>query len=183
MISLKNELNLNNMGFIKKMDDYLNMIAESLNNPLEIKWVGNPDNLIGLFNVDNRIFKINCVEKGNNIWKFDFYFLKNNIFSPELTGHGKDRFRILPTVKDGMYYLHQIKNPNAIIYGAVDDSKGRKKIYENFSRDFAKEKKYMFYTKIEDNKQIYVLYKESMNTDILFDAIYKIVEEEREDKL
>ena len=51
------------------MDTYFNAIVESLNNPLEIKWVDNPDNLIGLFNTDNHIFKINCAEKENNTWK------------------------------------------------------------------------------------------------------------------
>jgi hypothetical protein len=35
-----------------------------------------------------------------------------------------------------------------------------KKLYESFSKDFAKEKEYEFYTKVENDKQIFVIYKE-----------------------
>lgn len=91
---------------IKKLDEYFKIISEAFENPLSIRWVDKDNILIGLFTVNNNIFQINCINKNNNIWKYEFYIMdENKNFSPELTKNEKDKYRVLPTVKSGMMYL------------------------------------------------------------------------------
>lgn len=177
---------MSNKKFIKKMDDYFDMISEAFDNPLDIKWIDKNDILIGLFTVNNHIYQIKCENKENHIWKYDFYFYeKNKNFSPELTGFEKDKFRILPTVELGIQYLYDNKNIEAIIFGASDESKGRKKLYESFCQRFSKKNSLEYYTRIHSDvdegidRQIFVLYKEDINKDILSNTVFKILEEEK----
>jgi len=166
--------------FIKKLDDFFQSVSEAFDNPLEIKWIDKKSELIGLFTINNNIYQINCLDKGNYIWKYDFYYLTDDkSFSPDLTGFESDKFRVLPTVRDGMKYLIDNKKVNAIVFGAADDSKGRKKLYESFCIKFSKENDYLFYTKISNNNQIFILYKDSLDLDILSETIIKIIEIEK----
>jgi len=174
------------MKKIKKIEEYFDNLLEAFDNPLPIKWIDKDNILRGLFTVNDNIYQIVCANKGNNIWKYDFYFFdKNKDFKPELTGLEKDKFRVLPTVKVGMKYLYDSKDINAIVFGASDKSKGRKKIYEQFSKDFSTENNLEYYTKIysdlTDNtdRQIFVLYKKEMDNDILAKTILEILEEEK----
>lgn len=181
---------MNKNKFIKKLDDFFDMTKEAFKNPLPIKWVDKSNQLIGLFSVNNNIYQINCVEKINNIWKYDFYIVEkmenNLILSPELTGKEKDKFRVLPTILVGLDYLILGKSPDSIIIGATDKSKGRKKLYESHLKDLSKKINYEFYTKIyqssediSDIKQIFVLYKKDIDREILSDVVIKCIEEEK----
>jgi hypothetical protein len=174
------------MKKIKKIDEYFDNLSEAFDNPLPIKWVDKGDILRGLFTVNDNIYQIVCVNKGNNIWKYDFYFFeKNKNFTPELTGLEKDKFRVLPTVKDGIKYLYDNKDINAIVFGASDKSKGRKKLYEQFCKYFSSENNLEFYTKVHSDlnenidRQIFVLYKNNLDIDILTNTILEILEEEK----
>lgn len=165
---------------IKKLDEYFRIISEAFENPLPIKWVDKNNILIGLFIVNDNIFQINCINKNSNIWKYDFYIMdKDKNFSPELTKNEKDKYRVLPTVKSGMKYLIETKEVEAIVFGATDSSRGRKKLYESFCNDFSKENNFDYYTNIQDDKQIFVMYKKNIDKNILTDTIIKIVDEEK----
>jgi hypothetical protein len=174
------------MKKIKKIDEYFDNLSEAFDNPLTIKWIDKGDILRGLFTVNDNIYQIVCINKGNNIWKYDFYFFeKNKDFTPELTGLEKDKFRVLPTVKVGMKYLYDNKDINAVVFGASDKSKGRKKLYEQFCKDFSFENNLEYYTRVYSDlnenvdRQIFVLYKKDLNKDILSETILKILEEEK----
>jgi hypothetical protein len=165
---------------IKKLDEYFKTISEAFENPLPIKWVDKNSVLIGLFTVNSNIFQINCINKDNNIWKYDFYIMdKDKNFSPELTKNEKDKYRVLPTVKSGMQYLLDNKEVDAVVFGATDNSRGRKKLYESFCKEFSKLNNLEFYTKIQDNKQIFTLFKKNIDKKILTDTIIQIVDEEK----
>jgi hypothetical protein len=165
---------------IKKLDEYFKTISEAFENPLPIKWVDKNSILIGLFTVNSNIFQINCINKDNNIWKYDFYIMdKDKNFSPELTKNEKDKYRVLPTVKSGMQYLLDNKEFDAVVFGATDNSRGRKKLYESFCIEFSKDNNLEFYTKIQDNKQIFTLFKKNIDKKILTDTIIQIVDEEK----
>lgn len=181
---------MTNNKFIKKLDDFFDMTKEAFENPLPIKWVDRSNQLIGLFEVNGSVYQINCHEKANNIWKYDFYIvekIKNSIvLSPELTGKEKDKFRVLPTILIGLDYFIKKKSPDSIIMGATDRSKGRKKIYESYLRDISLKSNYGFYTRvyqssddISDIKQIFVLYKKSIDKEVLSNVIIKCIEEEK----
>lgn len=178
---------MTNKNFIKNLDDFFNSISEAFDNPLKIKWVDKDDILRGFFTVDDNIYQIVCENKGNNIWKYDFYFFESdkNQFSTELTKNNKDKFRVLPTVKVGMQYLYDKKKADAIVFGASDKSRGRKKIYESFCEVFSTDNNLKYYTKVhsdlENNidRQIFILYKELINKELLTKTIFKILEEEK----
>jgi hypothetical protein len=174
------------MKKIKRIDDFLNLVSEAFDNPLDIKWINKGNILRGLFSVNDHIYQIVCEDKGNNIWKYDFYFYEENKkFSPELTGFEKDKFRVLPTIKSGIQYLYDNRNINAIIFGSSDNSKGRKKIYESFCKLFCDQNNLDFYTKVHSNldenidRQIFIMFKKDMDKDILSDVVIKILEEEK----
>ena len=78
-----------------------------------------------------------------------------------------------------MKYLIDNKKVDAIVFGATDNSKGRKKLYESFCNEFSKENNLEFYTNIQDNKQIFTMYKKNIDNSLLIDTIKKIVEEEK----
>lgn len=178
---------MNNKKFIKKMDDYFDMISEAFDNPLPIKWIDKVDILRGLFTVNDNVYQIVCENKGNNIWKYDFYFYEKdkNSFSVELTENNKDKFRVLPTVRIGIQHLYDNKKVDCIVFGASDKSKGRKKIYESFCLDFSKVNKLEYYTRIYSDlnesvdRQIFILYKDRIDKEILSDTILKILEDEK----
>src|ERR1035437_3846375 len=167
---------MDNRQFIKKMDEYFDMISEAFENPLPIKWVDKGDKLIGLFTVNSNVYQIDCINKGNNVWKYDFFYYvqKLNAMSPAMTEFEKDKFRILPTIKVSMSYLDDLKSPDAIVFGATDKSRGRKKIYESFCHDFANSNDYIFYTQMQSDRQIFILYKKHIDMNVLTDTILKI---------
>lgn len=171
--------------FVKKMDDFFKIISEAFENPLPIKWIDKYDLLLGIFIVNNNIYQIKCEDKKNHIWKYDFYILEENKkFSPELTGLESDKFRVLPTVKSGMEYLILNKEVNAIVFGATDKSRGRKKLYESFCVEFSEKNNFEFYTKIysdegNSDKQIFIMYRKNIDMDNLSKIIFKIIEEEK----
>ena len=174
------------MIHIKKLDDFFDSISEAFDNPLPIKWIDKDMILRGLFTINNNIYQIVCENKGNNIWKYDFYhYDENNIFSPEITNINNDKFRVLPTVKVGLQYLYDNNDVDVIIFGASDKSKGRKKLYESFCEDFSKRNDLNYYTKVYSNldqnvdRQIFVLFKSEVDRDILSDKIIQIIEEEK----
>jgi hypothetical protein len=171
---------------IKQLDDFFDSLSEAFNNPLVIKWIDKSYILRGLFTVNDNIYQIVCEERGNNIWKYDFYFYdKNKNFSPLLTGLEKDKFRVLPTVKIGLQYLYDTKKVEAIVFGASDKSKGRKSLYEDFCEEFSKKNNLEYYTRVYSDlnenidRQIFVLYKDYIDRVILSETILKILEEEK----
>jgi len=166
--------------FVKKLDKYFDDIKETFNNPLEIKWIDN-GSLIGLFTINENIYKINCSNYGNNIWKYSFYLYNEieNTFTTKSNNNENDKFRVLSTVKSGLEYLIKNKVVDSIIFGSVDSSRGRKKLYESVCVEFSKINNYIFYTKNFEDKQLFILYKDWIDKEILFSTLTKIIEDEK----
>jgi hypothetical protein len=162
-----------NGKFIKSMNEFFNIIEEAFKNPLPIKWItNNEEELVGLFYTNENVYKIICQCYGNNIWSYDYFFLdENDEFSQNLTNHGNDKFRVIPTSYQGMDYLHEQKNPSAIIFGAFDNSRGRKKLYHSYCQEFALKNNYYYLTKTINDRQLFVIYKTGINKDNLSNAV------------
>jgi hypothetical protein len=165
--------------FSKLLDGYINDIKETLNTDIEIKWVDKKTLLIGLFNINNEVYQIFCKNYGEDVWSFKFqHFNKNtSLLSHDLTGFNHSNFSILSVVIKGFEYLINAKNPNAIVYGAGDESKGRKNLYSSFCNDISKKYNYEKINRLESNKQLFVNFKAGFNADILFDKIKLIVDD------
>jgi len=159
-------------------DEFWECFDEAFNNPIQIKWIDKPYEYIGLFTLNNKVYNIYTINKGDNIWTFKFYVYLDGKLSPNLTNDYKNMFRVLPTIKQGFIDLINEKNPDGIIFGALDESEGRKKLYNSFSIDISKQFDYEYTSKEKDNKKIYILYKPNINKEILFNKIIQITTDE-----
>lgn len=159
--------------------DKFSEFFESYNTPVGIKWIDKNYKLIGLFMVNNKVYQITCTNNDYNIWTYKFHFYDNekSEFSPELTNFNTGKLSILSTIRVGMEYLINNKNPNGIIFGALDSSDSRKKLYWTYSTEIKDKYNYERLTQSIDNKQIFILYKE-IDKEILFDKIKEIIENE-----
>lgn len=168
---------------IKKLDEFFDLLNETFEKSLEIKWINQGNDLIGLFSTNENAYQINCIDKGDNIWRYDFYHVTkstNFTFSPNLLVSVKDRFNILSTVKEGLYYLINNKEVDAIVFGATDRSRGRKKLYERFCKDFSIKTGYKFYTRVQNDNQLFLLFKENIDLEILTNKVISIIDEEKD---
>lgn len=164
---------------IRSWEDFCTEIREGLDNPVDIRWVDKGIELGGFFVVNDKTYSIICKDKGDNIWTYKFYRFDDidKKLSPDLTKDNKNVFRVLPTVELGLSYLIDIKNLSGLIYGALDRSEGRKKLYHSFSEKLADKYGFIYNTSRSDDKQIYILYKPNFGKDIIFNKVREIVEE------
>lgn len=145
---------------IQKFQKFLDSLVESYNSPVDITWI-EKENLIGLFCVNDKVYQINCIDRGDDIWTYKFYLYDVNTkeLLPELTNFNVGKMAILSTVRKGMVYLVENKSPRCLIYAALDDSEARKKLYLDFSRELEREYGYTLNTASFGNKKVFVLYK------------------------
>lgn len=163
---------------IQKFEEYFSSVYEAFNSPLNIVWEGGEKSLIGFFSIDNDYYKISCLEYDFNIWTYKFFILdKNkNEFSQTSKGDANNKLKILSTIRTGMEYLINLKNPNSLIFMAADDSESRKKIYFSFAEELEKKFNYKILSNKKGNYQIYILYK-NIDLDLVLDEIDKIKNE------
>jgi hypothetical protein len=167
------------MTLIKRLEEYFDKLEESFNSDVEIKWIEKYQKMIGLFSVDEKVYQIDCVDRGNDIWTYKFYLYDPNMnkFLPDLTDFKTGKMSVLSTVRKGMCYLIESKNPKALIFGALDESEGRKKLYYRFSQEIVKRYGYKLSTHVKNGNQAFLLFKEEINKDILMETFSRIVEE------
>lgn len=167
------------MKIIKSLEIFFDKLKESYDSDVEIRWIERSNKLIGLFSVDEKVYQIDCINRDNNIWTYKFYLYdqNTNAMNPGLTNFNTGKMSVLSTVRKGMKYLIENKDPDALIFGALDESEGRKKIYWRFSKEIEKEYSYKLYTNVENGNQSFILFKENINLDILMNTFKKIVED------
>jgi hypothetical protein len=163
---------------VEKFEKYLSSLYEAFNSPLDISWVEGEKSLNGFFSIGSDYYKISCIEYDFNIWVYKFYILdkKEVEFSQTSKGDSNNKMRVLSTIRSGMEYLINYKNPNSLIFMASDDSESRKKIYFSFSEELENKFKYEFITNRKGNYQIYILYK-NIDLDLILQQIDKIKDE------
>lgn len=167
-----------NKDFDKSMNILIDDMYEAYNNPLDIEWKQEgEDKLFGYFEINNNNYKIECIEWGKSIWTYKFfkYDKDDGIKNTKLTGLKKDSFKVMPTIVKGIEYLCT-QNPKAIIYAALDDSTGRKKLYDSFSNSFSKKYSYNYQTYLRNGYQIFILFKDDADKKYLFEIIKKFAE-------
>ena len=155
-------------------EKYFNSLSESYDSDVDIKWIDRNNNLIGLFSVNDIVYQINCINKGNDIWTYKFYLYDSNSkeLSPDITNFNTGKMSVLSTVRKGMRYLIDNKTPKCLIFGSLDTSEGRKKLYSRYSNEIKELYGYELHTSKIHNKKIFVLVK-----DIEFYKVEKIVDE------
>ena len=163
---------------MKSWEDFCVEMNEGLDNPVDIKWVDKGSELGGFFIVNEKVYSIICKNRGDNIWTYKFYRYDDKLLTPELSKNFDNNvFRVLPTVESGLYYLINLKNPSGIIYGALDKSEGRKKLYHSTSEKISEEFGFIYNTNRNNDKQIYILYKPTIDKEVIFNKVKEIIEE------
>jgi hypothetical protein len=169
------------MNYLKKLDEYFIMIEEAFDNPLPISWITKDNLLLGAFKLNNNLYTIKCKNYGDNFWsfRFDFFNTKTKQFSTELTNNNKDVFRVLPTIKQAFYHLYDTTSPICIIFGAVDKSSSRRSIYLRFAKQFCNEKNWLLLDKTYLDMNLFSLYANNIDLELLYDKIKIVVEDEK----
>ena len=164
---------------IKDYNNFISNIFESYDNPVDIDWEEFENKLIGYFIVNNVKYKIECICRDNNIWTYKFlkFDEESNSYIMELSETDPiSKMCVLGTIRKGVDYLIVNKNQNGLIYAALDDSNGRKKLYTRFSNEIVKKYGYSFKSNKQGDKEIFLLYKD-VNLDLLIDVIGDIISE------
>lgn len=127
------------MNEIKYFNEFWKSFVEAFNSPSKINWLINTDkNISGEFYVDENRYEIYCDEWSDNIWSYKFSYGK----SSELINKEENKFKTLSTIREGMRFLLEEKNPNGIIINIMDQSRGREYVWERFSSEISKEYKF-----------------------------------------
>jgi hypothetical protein len=168
------------MKYIEKfnLDKSLKDFFEGFNTPVDIKWIDKPNELIGLFSVNDKVYQITCKEKEDKIWTYKFYNynIEKNKLDIELTNFNTGYMSVLSTIRIGMEYLIDKKNPKALIFGATDNSKGRKSLYDRFSKELCENYQFKFSSSEFKDKRVFVIHKE-LNKEFLFKVVQDVIEE------
>lgn len=166
---------------IKSFDELTKGIKESLDSPIEVRWNKLESDWIGTFQTDENEYKIIIQEQKYDIWKYKFFFVKNDTLSIKMTNYNYDTFKVLSTIYKSLFDFLDETKPNGIIFGADNDSPTRVKLYTKFSNECVEKYGYTLYeTSYGDkdiNPTIYVLYHE-LNPDELFDIIKLVIDSE-----
>ena len=145
---------------MKRFNEYFDKIEESLDNPSQISWIVNNNSYIGEFTIDNVEYRIEYVKQIGNNWSYSFsYFdIDKNTWSYNISHKGSGGFGVLSTIKSGLYHLYDKKNPNSIIFSAIDSSDTRKRLYQSFCEEFCKNNNWIFSNRGSDDKRLFVMF-------------------------
>jgi hypothetical protein len=150
--------NFNNFSVLK---DVLNNINEDLNFSYDIEWENDESTYVGYF-LDNEIM-IDISNITNDCWFYKFFRLdkETDSYTTELNATElydyEKKTNILGTIKKSIETFIKTKQPMSICFSTLDESTGRKNIYELFCNEMKQfDYKYVVYK--SDNKWLYIIY-------------------------
>jgi len=168
------------MDLIRKFNEYISIVQESLDSPEIVSWRVNDDSsLIGYFEIDNIIYKIESYKQIGNNWTYSFSSLENNKWCFELKAVGNIAFRILATIKSNLYFLYEQKKPNSIIFSAIDSNDTRKRLYSYFCERFCNEKGLTLSNRGNGDYILYLIFNNNLDLvdkDDIFKSVQKVIE-------
>jgi len=141
---------------IKKFNNFIDNLNEAFETPVEINWTkSNELDLDGEFYVDQIRYIIECFNWYNDIWSYKFSRIEGDEKVMDLIEDSLRKMRVLSTIREGMKYLIENKNPKGLIINVTDSSRGREYLWGRFAEEVSKNynyemsnKKIMGYTSI-----------------------------------
>jgi hypothetical protein len=167
------------MDYLQKIDEYFEMLEEALNNPLPINWKTNNNLYIGEFNINNNTYVIYCEDLGDDVWFFSFDYIDSNGNKINTLTNNGDSIKVMGTVKKAFEDFYLYKNPQCILFGIIDSSVGRRRLYDSFQEDFAKKHNLELLKKEILGKRIYSLYNKNINKELMFRYIKFLINREK----
>jgi hypothetical protein len=154
------------MDIIKRFNDYIYSVLESLNSNIDIDWIKSENEIYGYFYVNDIKYRLEFIKQIGNNWSYSFSYEKDNKYLYEIPTELRfDGFKVLSAVKNGLYYLYELIKPNSIIFSAIDSSDTRKRLYKNFCKSFSDDMNLNMTNRGTEEKQVYLLFdkKKKMN--------------------
>jgi hypothetical protein len=157
---------------IDKYQEYVDKMNELFENKVDVQWFIKPDALYGKFSIIDKEFLIVINKEEFNSISTNFYMKYDNYWLTDLTNIN-DMFitsRVLSTVRFELEEYVKLNQPDAIIFLASDDSRGRKTLYNNFCYKFQSKFNNYNYNKYENKTEkitIFVLYNLSFDLNNL----------------
>ena len=165
--------------FIKKLNDYLDKVEESLESPQFVNWDSEDNDIFGYFEVDNTKYRMELkIQIGNN-WSYSFSYFDGSDWSYNISHKGVGGFKVLSTIKYGLYHLYDIKKPDSIIFSAIDNSDTRKRLYRTSCEEFCKEKGYLLSNRGSEKLQLFVMFNKNLcdsEKENVFLSVQKVIE-------
>ena len=147
----------------QELENILNKIYEDLEFSYDIEWEINKASYIGYFLDDEIMIDISEIEK--NIWFYKFFRLDpttdsytTELNATELYDYEK-KTNILGTIKNSINFFLENENPTSLYFTALDESKGRKNIYELFCIEMKKHN-YQYVVYKNEGKYLYIIYND-----------------------
>jgi hypothetical protein len=170
------------MKHIKTLEEHFkeifDKVDEALNNPLSVNWTFDAPYIYGSFKIEEKEYLIIAQFIINDFLTFKFKVKKNEDYSTELVNDGsKDFLRVVPTIRDSILYLLDTVKPNGIIFGAMDNSKGRKYVYDRFISEYIKIRKdYDAISQLNGGIKLYTIYLQDLDVDITATTVEFVVD-------
>lgn len=167
------------MNLLKKFNEYIDKVEESLDSPVEITWLNANKSYAGMFIVDDINYKIEYIQQIGNNFSYTFSIEKDGYWSYDISHSGTGGFKVLSTVKKGLYDIYDMTKPNSIIFSAIDDSETRKRLYQQFCEEFCRKKNWNFSNRGTDNKRLFLMFNEQISDsekEEVMKSVQKIVE-------
>lgn len=154
---------------MENIDKYMDFLIEAYNNPLKIDWnIGPP--LTGSFKVLDLDYKIYSEVIINGFMTYKFKYKKDQVYSDEILNKTEYKISVIPTIKSGIDFILNDISPNGVIFAAMDESKGRKNIYDRYCESIDNTI-WNVYSKEYDNKKIWVIHKKEITGETIFETI------------
>ncbi len=160
---------------IRKIDffkDFIKNVDEAFNTHVEVEWEKIDSILKGKFFVNDTEYKIISEIIIHDFMSFKFKAFINNEFTMNLTNRGSDKLQVIPTIRKSLEFILDDVSPNGVVFGATDESNGRKMIYDRFCTNWIENNKgWDFKSFQKENMKIYILHKTSINNNLILDVI------------
>lgn len=170
---------IKNYTELEKLEKLLNQLSEDLNFSYDIEWEIDDNDHIGYFLNNEIMFQFTDI--GNNCWFYKFFRLdpEKDSYTTELNVSElydfEKKTNILGTIKNSIIEFIKKYNPKSICFSSMDNSRGRKNIYELFCQEIVNNFEYR-YVVFNDTKNpykhLFILYSDP--NDITFIKEYFI---------
>lgn len=165
--------NIKDYNEYNKIDVYINSVFEAIDNPLEVEYSFIDDVLYGTFNDGKTDYVIEAEHIIHNFFTFKFKANDNGEYTVDLNNNrGVEKYRVLATVKNSLFFILDELKPNGVIFGALDKSKGRKRLYDKFVEEYLLKNPNKDSTiKEQNNEKVYLIHNKDEDIETIIDVI------------
>lgn len=157
-----------------RIHNFFDNLSETLNNPFDVKYSVEDNVIYGSFNdgLIDYLIVAEIILDGFIVFKFKAKDDGINYTTELNNKRGVEKYRVLATVKQSLYYFLDEVKPRGIIFGALDKSRGRKKVYDRFIDEYlSKNTNVDCLRKEENNEKLYLIHDKDEDIETIISVI------------